>query len=232
VRKKSASPDAPDVVFLSESPNVPDVLLNLLSLVRLMGVLGATGVLSTDIHRGISKNNWPQVMRLAIGIEESVNFALGMILLLLSLLLNDRKRPNDIPFFILKGGEFLFSLIAGILILSDLEDNTARSDVGFLFIILSFAVSKISDIFNIDKAYGGAANFINKGDAKYQHAGNFNLSCCPYGFVFHDDSKNKYVIEASDEEKAENSTEEFEEFVAEAPNERTPLSDGRKVKSF
>lgn len=192
-----------------------DKLLQGLSLVRLLAVLCVTGAVSTNFGKNhlcfSSKpcvNNWPQEMRGIIGIEEVINAGCGAVFLFFSLL-NDHKRSGIVPFSILKGLEFLLSLIAGILILSDLPDNTARSDAGFLIILFSFFAAKLSDIANIDNVYGGGASFTNKGDAKYENAGNSNISCCPYGFIFND-NRNQKDVKPVQNTKSENSTDEKE----------------------
>jgi len=167
--------------------HAPDILLNTLSALRLGAVLLVIAVTSTNFFKENKSDTWPKSMRLGVSVTEFIYVILGLIAFIASIL-NDHKRQNIGLFIAYKVLELAFSLVAASLIISDLLDKDIRNDVGFIFLCVSFFISKFSDITYMEKSYGGLRQLmvLNKGQANFDNAGNFNcnISCCPYGFYY------------------------------------------------
>jgi len=168
----------------STKPHFPAQLLNIFSAGRLMILLVLLSITHTNFFAENSTNTWPKPIRLGISLVEFIYFFLGLIAFVLSLFY-DPKRQNILFFAFFKTLEFLFSLTAASLIISDLLEDGIKTEAGFVSLSLSLFISKICDITYVDKAYGGFTNFSNThGNQDIQHTGNFNISCCPYGFYY------------------------------------------------
>lgn len=187
-----------DMAVKLPKAHTPDKVLNILSAVQLVIFLIAMSIAVTNFFRENSTDDeWQKKMRLCLSIVEIIYACLGFAVLCVSV--HDSKRPIFSPFSILKGLEFASSLVAAILMLSDLHENSIPSDSGFIVLCLSVFLSKLSDMVKIDKAYGGffnepqlvVRNSGRQAQAHFEDAGNsyshsyFNFFCCSRGLTFH-----------------------------------------------